>query len=110
MDRIAMGEQIKKLLENYDYRPLKAKVIAETLGISEREVRRLVRELIGRGVMIASTMERPYGYFMPKNEQQIERYARQLKSRIAKIAERLHDFDRATAMKIQGILFPDRVA
>jgi predicted DNA-binding transcriptional regulator len=109
MDRIAMEERIKKILENYN-RPVKAKEIAETLTISEREVRRLVRELIGRGVMIASTMERPYGYFLPRTPQEIQRYARQLKSRIAKIAERLHDFDRATATKIQGILFPDRVA
>jgi predicted DNA-binding transcriptional regulator len=109
MDRIAIEDKIKEMLAHADY-PVKAKEIAAMLDISEREVRRLVRELIGRGVMIASTMERPYGYFLPRTTKEIERYARQLKSRIAKIAERLHDFDRATATKIQGILFPDRVA
>ncbi len=108
MDRIATEDKIKEMLLHADY-PVKAKEIAAMLEISEREVRRLVRELIGRGVMIASTMERPYGYFIPKNEQQVERYARQLKSRIAKIAERLHDFDQATAAKLQSLLFPDGV-
>lgn len=109
MDRDTMLKRINNLLASSS-EPIQARHIAGALGISEREVRRLVRELIGRGVMIASTMERPYGYFMPKNEQQVERYARQLKSRIAKIAERLHDFDQATAAKLQSLLFPDGAA
>lgn len=109
MDRDTVCKRINNILESSS-EPVRARYIAGALGISEREVRRLVRELIGRGVMIASTMERPYGYFIPRTAKEIERYARQLKSRIAKIAERLHDFDRATATKIQGILFPDRVA
>jgi len=109
MDRDTMRKKINNILAS-SAEPIQARYIAEALGISEREVRRLVRELIGRGVMIASTMERPYGYFLPRTPQEIQRYVRQLKSRMAKIAERLHDFDRATATKIQGILFPDRVA
>jgi len=85
-------------------RPIKAKVLAERLETSERMIRRLIRDLIAQGHLIASTMEPPYGYFIPKTESQKRHYRNQLTSRIRNIVERLKDFDRAGAKKIQQIL------
>lgn len=84
--------------------PIKAKVLAERLKISERMVRRLVRDLIAQGYQIASSMEAPYGYFIPKNEKERRRYRNQLISRLKQIAGRLRDFDKAMAEKIDQIL------
>ena len=85
-------------------KPLKAKILAGRLSISERMVRRLIRNLIAQGNLIASTMEPPYGYFIPKNEKEKRRYRSQLISRIRKIAKRLEDFDRIIARRIQRLL------
>jgi biotin operon repressor len=84
--------------------PIKAKVLAERLQISERMVRRLIRDLIAQGYQVASSMEAPYGYFIPKNEHERRRYRNQLISRLKHIAGRLRDFDKAMAEKIEQIL------
>ncbi|MGB3341304.1 MAG: HTH domain-containing protein [bacterium] len=84
--------------------PIKTKVLAARLNTNERMIRRLIRDLIAQGFLIASSMEPPYGYFVPKSNKERERYSRQLKSRIREIAKRLEDFDRITARKIQQLL------
>jgi len=101
-------QEMEKLVLEYlriAGKPIKAKELALRLGTNERMVRRLVRDLIAQGNLIASSMEAPYGYFIPQDEKAIQRYSRQLKSRIREIAGRLTDFDRSTASKIQQVLF-----
>lgn len=85
-------------------RPVKAKLLAEQVATSERMVRRFIRNLISRGKLIASSMESPYGYFIPRTEKEKERYSNQLKSRIKHIAQRLSDFDRNVAERVQQAL------
>lgn len=96
-------EQIWEIL-NHEPKPIKAKYFAEHLGTTERMVRIHIRNLISRGFSIASMMEPPYGYFVPRTASEAERYSRQLKSRIRSIAERLADFDKITAHKVQRAL------
>jgi Mn-dependent DtxR family transcriptional regulator len=85
-------------------KPIKTKELAARLHTHERMVRRLVRDLIAQGHMIASSMEPPYGYFIPRDEKERQRYSRQLKSRIREIARRLEDYDRITAQQIQQLV------
>lgn len=96
-------EQILRMLRQ-TLTPIKTKIIADRLNTHERMVRRLVRDLISRGFLIASSMEEPYGYFIPTTEKQKKRYRNQLISRIKHIADRLKDFDQITAHKIQQVL------
>ena len=84
--------------------PVKAKILAQRLNTSMRMVRRLIRDLIAQGHLIASSMEAPYGYFVPKTEEEKRHYRNQLLSRIKHILGRLKDFDKATAEKIEQIL------
>lgn len=45
---------------------IRAQVIANMLGVDEREVREAVKVLIEKyGYAICSTLEKPYGYFLP---------------------------------------------
>ena len=87
--------------------PVKAGILAQRLSTSIRMVRRLIRDLIAQGHLIASSMEAPYGYFVPKDEEEKRHYRNQLLSRIKHILGRLKDFDRATAEKIEQILMID---
>lgn len=100
-------QELEKLLWEFlqgSSEPIKAKVFAARLHISERMVRRLIRDLIAQGFLIASTMEPPYGYFIPQSEKEKRRYRNQLISRLRHIAGRLEDFDRITAQKIKQLL------
>jgi len=87
--------------------PVKAEILAQRLSTSIRMVRRLIRDLIAQGHLIASSMEAPYGYFVPKDEEEKRHYRNQLLSRIKHILGRLKDFDKATAEKIEQILLID---
>jgi len=86
-------------------KPIKARILAQRLDVGERTVRHLIRDLIAQGFLIASTMDPPYGYFVPRTERQRRRYRAQLLSRIKKIAWRLSDFDKIAAKKLQTVLF-----
>jgi malonyl CoA-acyl carrier protein transacylase len=80
---------------------IRAKAMAAMLGITEREVRDVVKTLIEEHhVPIASSVEAPYGFFMPATPEEVEAYANSLKSRIRSIATRLHAFEASTADKI----------
>lgn len=88
--------------------PIKTKILAQRLNTSMRMVRRLIRDLIAQGHLIASSMEPPYGYFVPKTEEEKRHYRNQLLSRIKHILGRLKDFDKATAEKIEQILLIEK--
>jgi len=106
MKHLSIEEKEDQILEmlRQTPMPIKTKIIASRLNTHERMIRRLVRDLISRGFLIASSMEEPYGYFIPTTEKQRKRYRNQLISRIKHIADRLKDFDQITASKIQQAL------
>jgi len=105
--RKARTQELEQMLWEFlkgSSQPIKTKVLAARLNTGERTIRRLVRDLIAQGFLIASSMEAPYGYFVPKSNKERDRYSRQLKSRIRETAKRLEDFDRITARKIQQLV------
>lgn len=80
---------------------IRAKTIATLLGVSEREVRDAIKTLIEQyNHPIASTVEPPYGFFIPASQEEIEQYAQNLKSRIKSIAVRLRAFEANTAHRV----------
>lgn len=85
-------------------KPITGKALARMLNISVRTTRKLIRDMIAQGYQIASSMEPPYGYFVPKTSEERRKYSRQLKSRIREIAKRLRDFDKITAEKIEQLV------
>ena len=72
---------------------IKAKALADEVWLPEREVRALIRELIGEGHAIASSTQPPYGFYLAVTAEEKRRYAAQLRSRIAEMAKRLRDFE-----------------
>jgi len=80
---------------------LRASTIAGMVGVSEREVRETIKTLIEvHRHPIASTTERPYGFFIPASPEEVEAYAAQLKHRIISTAIRLRAFESSTADKV----------
>jgi biotin operon repressor len=80
------------------------KELATHLGISERQVRADVLELIQAGHPIASSTRPPYGLFIVRTEKEKEQYANQIRSRIRELWERLRAFDRASVDALAGQL------
>jgi hypothetical protein len=61
----------------------------------DRTIRKEIRELIASGYPIASSTEKPYGYFMAETPQEVEQYLKQLKGRLVEDAYRRRDFKKA---------------
>jgi hypothetical protein len=96
---------------------LRAKTIAEMLSteadgpVSEREVREAIKALIEQHHHpIASTVEKPYGFFVPATPEEVEAYAAQLKGRIISTATRLRAFEQSTADKVIDAVGQGRLA
>ncbi|MFQ5630572.1 MAG: hypothetical protein ACE5I1_17505 [bacterium] len=86
-------------------RAVTKKYLSARTGIPTRKIERLIRELvIEYGVEIASSCERPFGYFLINNEAEGRRYRSQLLSRMKKLNERLSAVDKITARKISETL------
>jgi len=79
-------------------RAITGKELAQILGEpNDRMIRKEIRELIADGHPIASSTEKPYGYFVIDTPEEAEQYLRQLKSRLVKDAYRRRDFKKAAA-------------
>lgn len=79
--------------------------LAELTGLSPRIVEKIVRGLIVTyGIEIASSCEKPFGYFRIASEAEGKRYRNQLISRIRSLNERLAAVDKNTARKISRTL------
>ena len=77
-------------------RAITGKELAELLGdMNDRMIRKEIRELIAEGHPIASSTEKPYGYFMAETPQEVEQYLKQLKNRLVEDAYRRRDFKKA---------------
>jgi len=77
-------------------RAIKGKKLAQLLGdTDDRLIRKEIRELIAEGHPIASSTEKPYGYFMAETPEEVEQYLKQLKNRLVEDAYRRRDFKKA---------------
>jgi predicted DNA-binding transcriptional regulator YafY len=74
------------------------KDLAELLGEpNDRLIRREIRELISAGNPIASSTEKPYGYFLVETQDEANDYLGSLKGRLVEDAYRRRDFKAASA-------------
>jgi len=72
--------------------------LARTMGEpDDRLIRKEIRELLAEGHPIASSTEKPYGYFMVDTPEEAEQYLKQLKSPLVENAYRRRDFKKAAA-------------
>src|SRR4030042_4005918 len=79
-------------------RAITGKELAQILGEpNDRMIRKEIRELIADGHPIASSTEKPCGYFMAETPEEVDQYLKQLKSRLVKDAYRRRDFKKAAA-------------
>lgn len=65
------------------------------IRITDGELRKMIRLLTVSGrQLVCSSVHPPFGFYLPISDEEIEEYARQLKSRIREIAIRLHAIER----------------
>lgn len=88
---------------------IKGSVLASLLGLKDdRHIRLIFRELISEGYPIASSVQKPYGYFLVKDREEATTYQLTLKNRLVEDALRLRDFKRGAGCELalakQGVL------
>ena len=76
-------------------------VLANNIGVHDRYIQLMIRELISDGVPIASATDNPAGYFIINTWQEAEVYANSLKNRLIEDARRRRDFKRSCAMHLE---------
>ena len=72
-----------------------ARSLSRVLGIPEREVREIVSELRRERHPIASAVNPPYGFYIPKNMQEAKECRQHLYSRITQLKKTAKAFDAA---------------
>jgi hypothetical protein len=92
--------------------PVTADTIADTVPVLSHDpvriIRSKVRDLIMAGHPIASSMRRPFGYFIVEpGSEEADAYVLQLRGRLESIAQRLARFRKSSAARIQGVLFEE---
>lgn len=65
----------------------------------DRQIRIVIERLIDDGVLIASSVHEPYGYFLVETLEEVGPYRATLKSRALKNLKRLKNFDRGVQAK-----------
>jgi predicted transcriptional regulator len=83
-------------------RAITAKELSERLNMDERFVRNQIRSLIAEGIPIASSVTKPYGYFIVETLAEASEYAQSLRERLIEDALRRRDFKRAVAKSFDG--------
>lgn len=93
-------------------RAITAKELAKIFDTDERFIRVQIRNLIGfpSYELIASTTEKPYGYFMAETIQEANECIETLLGRIKSDCVRLRDLKRAKAKRFSGQQIPLMVA
>ncbi len=79
---------------------IRSKVIADYMRMPERQVRKIIRELI-KNYPIASTTEAPAGYFIAVTREEVNQYAQSLRNRLIEDARRRRDFLRSAQTKVE---------
>jgi len=79
-------------------RAITGKELAQVMGApDDRLIRKEIRELIAEGNPIASSTEKPYGYFLVETQDEADDYLGSLKGRLVEDAYRRRDFKAASA-------------
>ena len=111
VDMDELKESVKQLLANHQGRgkAIKGAEIALLLGQKDdRFIRLCIRDLIADGCPVASSVQKPYGYFLVENRAEADKYRQTLKNRLIEDALRLRDFKRGAGCKLnvvkQGVL------
>ncbi len=75
---------------------IKSMEMARLLGFhNDRSIRQVIRELIAEGYPVASSVQKPFGYFIIENLAEAKQYQEGLRSRLIEDALRLRDFKRS---------------
>ena len=103
--------QLKEILERHEGRDraITAKTLCHIFKLKDdRPIRLAIREFIADGMPIASSTEKPAGYFLVTTRQEANEYAQSIKGRLIEDAIRRRDFRRAADCYLtpaeQGIL------
>ena len=101
--------RILAILKHYKgkSRAITASALSRKLHIPEREVRRVISELVTEGkLLIASSVHRPYGFYMIRNLHELKECLGQYYSRMKTLKERASSLYKAGLKKfskdIQG--------
>ena len=96
-------EHIKSTLSQHQGRAkaITNSALAEIIGVHDRYVQLMIRELISDGCPIASATDKPAGYFIPENWREVEDYANSLKNRLIEDAKRRRDFKKSCALHLE---------
>lgn len=80
--------------------PITAKKISERTGIPEREVRRAISGLVTRHkVLIASSVQRPFGFYLINNLDELKECLGQYHSRLKNLKDRTQSLYKAGLKK-----------
>ncbi len=97
-------EQYRKrllgLLQKGRSKAISSSTLSKYLGIDERRLRILIRELIADGYLIASTTGSPAGFFIAETLPEVQEYAKGLRDRLIEDARRRRDFLRAARIML----------
>jgi biotin operon repressor len=91
-------EQIKSFLTQNCIgrdRAIKADILAIRFGLSLREINEIVRTLRKQGVLIGSSKIKPFGYYIPANEEESKSYLNTFKSELFDMLETFNAQKRA---------------
>jgi len=89
-------QEILSLLRFGRENVITGKRLAEAMGQkNDRQIRMIIRDLIAEGHVIASTTEAPAGYFIASTREEVDRYLKDMKSRLVNDAYRRRDFKKA---------------
>lgn len=79
--------------------------VATLMGTTERSIRHMTEILTGNYKRpVASSVNPPYGIFIPSGPGEVRGYIMQLDSRIKALFRRRRAFDKATAVEVAGQL------
>lgn len=89
MDKLA--KRVLKVLRHHkgESCPVTANTISRKLNIPEREIRRIIADLVtNEKMLIASSVHPPYGFYLIRNIKELKKCLSQYYSRLKKLQER----------------------
>ncbi len=79
---------------------IKGKRLAQEFGFkNDRAIRAAFAKLAERGILIASSVHEPFGFYLVESQGEAEQYERTLNSRAVKILKHIRDFSLGKRMR-----------
>ena len=77
--------------------------LAQMTVINERRVRQIIKHLVEEhGILIGSSISKPYGYFVPVSTEEVEAVTKQLYHRLVSLAVRISRIKRISVEDVLG--------